>query len=269
MADTKLQNFYEAWSSKSADEIDHDIEGSVRKAEVIASALPPEIARNIRSILDFGCGYGAFLQHFQSRLGISKGLGVDFSESAIKIANEKFKSESLRFFRLETLDTAENVKFLDSIAPEGVDAVSLIDLLEHVPDCKTLVSSLAKFTKYFIIKLPVESSLFDNYVLPKEYPSSVHSNGHLREFDANNVYYFIRQIGLTPLYETLYVYHPRDAFPPCPATATFKQRVVRGLIVAFKRTASWLLPKKFFLRLVGGGGYFCIATFEQSHILNP
>lgn len=269
MEDKKLENFYESWSSKSAAEIEYDIEASIRKAEVIASSLPHDITQNIRSVLDFGCGYGALLHHFQSRLGVSKGVGVDFSASAIEIANKKFEGDTLKFYKLETLDIAENAKYLDSILPEGADCVLLIDLLEHVPDCKTLVSSLAKFTKYFIIKLPVESSFVDNYVLPKEYPSSVHSNGHLREFDANNVHYFIRQLGLTPLYETLYVYHPRDAFPPCPANATFKQRVVRGIIIAFKRMASWLLPRKLFLRLVGGGGYFCIATFDQSHILNP
>ena len=269
MEDEKLENFYEAWSSKSTAEVDYDIEASIRKVEVIASSLPQDISRNIHSILDFGCGYGAFLQHFQEKLGISRGIGVDFSASAIKIASQKFEGDALKFYKLETLDIAENVAYLDSIIPEGVDCILLVDLLEHVPDCRTLVSSLAKFTKYFIIKLPVESSFFDNYILPKEYPSSLHSNGHLREFDAHNVYYFIRQLGLTPLYETLYVYHPDDAFPPCPVNCTIKQRAVRGLIVGFKCVASWLLPKKLFLRLVGGGGYFCIATFDRSHVLNP
>lgn len=269
MEDKKLENFYASWSSKSSAEVKYDIEASIRKAEVIASGLPQGVTQHIHSILDFGCGYGALLHRMQDRLGISKGVGVDFSASAIEIAKQEFEGDALEFHKLGTLDIAENALYLKSILPEGVDGVLLIDLLEHVPDCKTLVSSLAKLAKYFIIKLPVESSFVDNYILPKEYPSSVHSNGHLREFDANNVHYFIRQLGLTPLYETLYVYHPRDAFPPCPANATLKQRVVRGLIIGFKRMASWLLPRKLFLRLVGGGGYFCIATFDSSHILNP
>lgn len=269
MEHNNLEQFYESWSGKSTAEIDYDIEASMRKADKIASSLPEEITRNIHTILDFGCGYGALLHRLRNNLNISSGIGVDFSAAAIEIAHHKYEENGLKFHKLATLDTAENESYLRSIAPQGVDCTLLVDLLEHVPDCKTLVASLAKLTKYFIIKLPVESSVFDNYVLPKEYPSSIHSNGHLREFDANNVHYFIRQIGLTPLHETLYIYHPRDAFPPCPANASLKQRAVRRGIIAFKRTASWLLPKKIFLRLVGGGGYICIATFDPSHVLNP
>lgn len=269
MEDKKLEEFYEVWSSKSAAEIEYDIEASRRKAAVITASLPREITSEIHSVLDFGCGYGALLSQFKGALGIEKGIGVDFSASAITIAKERFESEALKFHKLETLDIAQNVTYLNSLLPEGADCVLLIDLLEHVPDCKTLVASLGTIAKYFVIKLPVESSVFDNYVLPKEYPSPVHSNGHLREFDANNVYYFIRQLGLTPLYESLYVYHPDDAFPPAPEGATFKQRAVRMLIKGFKRAASWLLPRKIYLRLIGGGGYFCIATFDQSHVLNP
>lgn len=106
----------------------------------------------------------------------------------------------------------------------------LIDLLEHVPDCRALVASLAKFTKYFLIKLPVESSVLDNYILPKEYPGPLHSNGHLRGFDANRVHYFIRQLGLTPLFESLYVYHLEDIFPPAFRALPFRQKMIRGVL---------------------------------------
>lgn len=38
MNDTKLEKFYEAWSSKAPAEIEYDIEASIRKADVVASA---------------------------------------------------------------------------------------------------------------------------------------------------------------------------------------------------------------------------------------
>jgi hypothetical protein len=175
----------------------------------------------------------------------------------------------LQFYRLDSLDIDENLDVMRAIAGGRVGCILLIDLLEHVPDCKELVAGLAEFTRYFIVKLPVESSAMDNYVLPKEYPSSVHSNGHLREFDANDVHYFIRQLGLTPLFETLYVYHAMDVFPPLPLGCSFKQRLMRRLLRIFKAVAVKVLPKKIYLRWVGGGGYFCLATFDRSHILNP
>ena len=37
----------------------------------------------------------------------------------------------------------------------------------------------------------------------------------------------------------------------------------------FKLVCSWLLPKKIFLRLIGGGGYFCLATYKKDLILHP
>jgi SAM-dependent methyltransferase len=271
MGDKKLEGFYEEWSSKSLDAIDYDIEASIRKADVIISHIPANLLAGIRSILDFGCGYGAVLHRFQEKLAstVDVTVGVDFSRAAIEMAQQRFEKDSLKYHRLPQLDISGNLNFLKATIPDGVDCILLIDLLEHVPDCRTLVSSLAQFTRFFIVKLPVESSALDNYVLPKEYPSSVHSNGHLREFDANNVHYFIRQLGLTPLYETLYIYHFDDTFPPQPADCTMKQKIVRRLLRVFKVTAAKILPKKIFLRWIGGGGYFCLATFDRALMLNP
>ncbi len=266
-----LEGFYETWSSKLPDAIDYDIEASMRKADVIATRIPENLLQQIRFVMDFGCGYGGLLRRFQERLPttIKAAVGVDYSGAAIEIASQRFQDEALKYYKLPHLDIAGNLDFLRSTIPDGVDCILLVDLLEHVPDCKTLVSSLAGFTRFFIVKLPVESSVFDNYVWPKEYPSSVHSNGHLREFDANNVYYFIRQLGFTPLYESLYVYRMDDTFPPLPPGCTLKQKAARWLIRGFKGVAALVLPKKIFLRWVGGGGYFCLATFHQTHMLNP
>lgn len=271
MGDKKLEGFYEGWSSKSLDAIDYDIDASIRKADIIISHIPASLLASIRTIMDFGCGYGAVLHCFQEKLApnIEVAVGVDFSSAAIDMAQQRFGHDSLKYHRLPKLDISENLAFLKKTIPEGVDCILLIDLLEHVPDCKALISSLAQFTRFFIVKLPIESTVVDNYALPKEYPSSTHSNGHLREFDANSVYYFIRQLGLTPLYEALYIYHFDDSFPPMPAGTTLKQKIVRWLLRGFKVVAAKLLPKKIFLRWIGGGGYFCLATFDRAHVLNP
>jgi hypothetical protein len=33
--------------------------------------------------------------------------------------------------------------------------------------------------------------------------------------------------------------------------------------------AALMLPRKIYIRLFGPGSYFCIATFNKDHILNP
>lgn len=271
MKQVELEKFYESWSNKPTQEIEHDIKSSIRKADVITSKIPYSYLKNIKSVLDFGCGYGTLLKQLQERLtnSIDLAMGVDFSKAAIEVANDRSSNNILKYYKLPYLDVTENIDFLHSIAPDGVDAILLIDLLEHVPDCEKLITTLSEFTKFFVIKLPIESSIFDNYLLPKEYPSSVHSNGHLREFDVNNVYYFIRKLGLTPLHELVYIYHFDDSFPPLTSDASLKQKVIRWFIRIFKMFSSKLLPKKIFLRWVGGGGYVCIASFNKQHILTP
>jgi SAM-dependent methyltransferase len=271
MEKKNLETFYEAWSKKSHEALNYDIEAAIRKADAIVDHIPADLLKNIHSILDFGCGYGALLHRLTNRLKgtLTSTLGVDFSSLSIEVAQKQFEHENLEFHKLPQLDIAENIQFLSSISQAKFDCILLIDLLEHIPDSKALVSSLAPFTRFFILKLPVESSLVDNYLLPKEYPSSIHSNGHLREFDANNVHYYVRQLGLTPLSETLYIYHPDDAFPPLPAGLSIRHRIVRWIIRKSKVVASRLLPKKIFLRCVGGGGYICLATFDKDHLLTP
>lgn len=269
MKNSNLENFYEAWSSKTSTEIDYDIVASLRKADEITSYIPTTLSRDIRSVLDFGCGYGALLRRFQERWSLQEAVGVDFSSTAIEIARRQFQQDGIQYHKLPSLDTAQNMEFLRSIIPAKVDCILLIDLLEHVADCKALVANLAQFTEYFLIKLPVESALLDNYILPKEYPGSNHSNGHLREFDAHNVYSFIRQLGFTPHFEMLYIYHLDDMFPPPQSTLTPQQKLVRVLLKSLKLIASKILPKKIFLRTVGGGGYFCLATYDHAHVLNP
>jgi SAM-dependent methyltransferase len=268
---SELASFYAEWSSKSAESIDFDIRSAERKADKITSLMPPQLLDSLHSFVDFGCGYGALIRRLQQLRGdcIDSAIGLDFSEAAINVACARCDSQTIRYIKLPALDVRENATFLKEQVEGGVDAILLIDLLEHIPDCRALIAELAPLTRLFLIKLPVESSMFDNYLLPKEYPSSRHSNGHLREFDANNVHYFIRSLGLTPIFETLYRYDIEDSFPPIPLGTPLKRRLVRLMIRSLKILLSFLLPTKIFLRVVGGGGYFCLASYSEHHILNP
>lgn len=266
-----LARFYADWSSKDANGIDFDIRSAERKADTIARLVPGPLLDSLHRLLDFGCGYGAVILRLKRLRAktIHSALGLDFSEMAINIARARCESEVIRYEKLPAIDVRDNATFLRTQVAEGVDAILLIDLLEHVPDCRALIAELAPFTRFFLIKLPVEASLFDNYLLPKEYPGSTHSNGHLREFDANNVHYFIRSLGLTPVFETLYRYHAEDSFPPVPPGTPLKGRLVRLAIKSVKTALSWLLPTRIFLRVVGGGGYLCLASYSEQHRLNP
>jgi len=266
-----LVDFYTIWSSKSDESIEFDVRSAERKADAIVRLLPQPLLNSLERLLDFGCGYGAVinrLKHLQKDR-IRSAIGFDFSETAITVARKRCDYEVILYEKLPGLDVRANASFLRQHVKVEVDAILLIDLLEHVPDCFALIAELAPLTRMFLIKLPIESSVLDNYLFPKEYPGSLHSDGHLREFDVNNVHYFIRTLGLTPVFETIYLYDSKDSFPPLPKGTSLKGRVGRAIIRIVKTTLSRLLPAKISLRLVGGGGYICLASFSEQHTLKP
>lgn len=263
------EKFYEQWSDKSDDHIRYDIEASVRKAEVVSRVLQENSDLYIRKIMDFGCGYGKIIELLSKRLGLECGYGFDFSETAISYANQHFASGTTRYLRLSTLDIAKEIEFIRTSVKGEVDCILLIDVLEHVPDCVEMIKELAKSTKYFFVKLPIEENLLFNYLLRKEYPSSKHSNGHLREFNVNNVHYFVRKLGLSPIVEGTHVYDIRDSFPPFENKSDIKGYIKRQIIRALTLISMLLLPKRLHLRMIGTGSYYCLATFDEKHILVP
>lgn len=263
------EKFYELWSDKSDGQIQYDIESSIRKADVVFSVFREVSNVQLRKIIDFGCGYGKIVELLTKKFNLECGYGFDFSEAAIKYANLHFASDSILYYRLPTLDISKEIEFIRTTVNDNVDCILLIDVLEHVPDCYAMIKELAKITKYFLVKLPIEENVLFNYFLRKEYPSSRHSNGHLREFTVNNVHYFVRKLGLTPIVEGTYVYDIRDGFPPFENKSDIKGYIKRHLIRALTMLSSLILPKRLHLRLIGMGSYYCLATFDEKHILYP
>ena len=264
-----LETFYQSWSSKPKKLIDYNNEAAVRKIDELFNGMPVINGLQIKTMLDFGCGYGKALQRCTEKLNLVKSFGFDFSETAVDYAVRNFTSPKLEYHRLPSLAIDDNLKHMKTITSGKVDCILLIDLLEHIPDCKDLILKLSELTDLFIVKLPIEDNIVDNYMLRKEYPSTRQANGHLREFNANTVHYFIRQIGLTPIAEGLHVYDFRDSYPPPPVPLTLSQLLNRNIVKVFRRIMSLLLPRKIYIRVFGPGSYFCIATFNKEHFLNP
>ncbi len=268
--ENKLEEFYQSWSDKPKHMIQYDNESAVRKIDAMIEGMPVLEKLQINSIIDFGCGYGKALQNCAQRLGVDLAYGFDFSEKSIEYANANFATDKLNYFRLNTLDINENITHIQSIVKgEKVDCVLLIDLLEHIPDCVQLLIKLSEITKYFIIKLPIEENVVNNYILTKTYPSTKQANGHLREFTVNSVHYFIRKIGLTPIAEGVHIYDFRDSFPPQAQKVKLLGRIKSNILKSARIILALILPRRIYIRLFGPGSYYCVATFSKEHILNP
>lgn len=265
-----LKEFYSEWYKKSPEEIDFDIKASIEKSAAALAMMKDVDIGPINSVLEIGCGFGRNLVEVMEDTRALFGLGCDISEDAIAYAKQHYENNSIKFINTASMDFKATVAHIRSVYPAPFDLAILFDMLEHIPQPKTFVRELASIAKYFIIKLPLEDNILYNYILPervKEYPSARHQDGHFWEFHVNNVHHFTVSLGLTPIKYDFYQYDINTIFPP-----HLKPRNLRGLLFykAMRRLFSisrYILPRRILLRLMGGGGFICLATWSKDFVL--
>lgn len=74
-------------------------------------------------VLEIGSGRGDFIPLFLES-GVASYTGIDFSESAIDIARERFKDPRVSLMRIDAVELDENKTY---------DIIGLYDVIEHIP----------------------------------------------------------------------------------------------------------------------------------------
>ena len=137
------------------------------------------VPSEIRTWVDVGCGEGTNTVHFARSLPDCEVLGIDFSQTAITIANRINKKNNLNF-RVDSESDALSKNF---------DVVSCLEVLEHVEDWQSLLGRLADAaSKYLILSFPTG----------RMRPFEVNV-GHLRNFKKGEVESFLGLKGFEPL----------------------------------------------------------------------
>lgn len=263
-----FNQFYHDWANRPPEERDFDIETCVEKSGAALDLMAAHDFGQINSVLEVGCGFGRNLSEIAKRTHATYALGCDVSAGAIAFASKHYANAVTRYILTPSLNINETVKQIRSLRSRPFDLLVLFDVLEHVPNPKTIVRELAPLTKYFLIKLPLENSVFDNYLLPrnKQYPSAVHPDGHLREFHVNDVHAFLVSLGLIPLAYDFYKYKHSLLFPRFARPKHVTGRIYFEAQKMIKLIMRCLLPKRIFLRLIGGGGFVCVATWSKEAV---
>lgn len=265
-----LKKFYDDWYEKSNDQIEYEIQCCVEKSAVALKLLDAVNIDKINSVLEIGCGFGRNLFEVMNHTKASYGLGCDISKEAIEYARKHYGNNSIRFFHAESFNIKSTVSQILQEIENPFDIVILFDVLEHIPQPKTFIRELARVSKYFLIILPLDNTILQNYVLPermKKYPGSNHPDGHFWEFHVNNVQHFVVSLGLTPLAYKVYKFSQYDQFPPHMEPHTLKGRLYYKFMKAFTYSTSKILPTRIFLRLIGLGGFACLASYDPDFVL--
>lgn len=135
------------------------------------------IPKDVKTILDVGCGNGSFLNFLLKINKYTKLIGLDFSEEALKhVKTEKIKGN------------CSNLPFNKN----EFDLVTSLEVLEHLPynDFKSTVSEIQRVSKkYIIITVPNSQDIKHSL---KECPMChcrFNPYFHLRSFDKNKLKY--------------------------------------------------------------------------------
>jgi SAM-dependent methyltransferase len=186
---------------------------------------------NVKSILDVGCGEGTITHCLAQWLPHAQVTGVDFSETGIQCASDRYREKNLRFFHDPASDELN----------KRHDLVSAFEVLEHVEDWQPLLSRMAASARQFLL-LSFPTGRMRSF--------EVHV-GHYRNFKKGEVEEFLSSQGFRPhrlLYAGFPFYSPlyrelcnlTDSASNRFSTGIYdwRQKLVAGLFYGLFRFAS-------------------------------
>ena len=147
------------------------------KADNLCKLIPKSL--NFSNILEIGCAFGILLNKVSEKLVINDVTGIDISDENIKKAGQLFPRT---FFFQGTVD---NIQLLLNAQNRGkfkYDLVLLSDIVEHIPDDIVFLRTVAEYSNYVLLNLPLEKCLRN---LKRKYGINDPS-GHLRNYDSND-----------------------------------------------------------------------------------
>lgn len=103
-----------------------------RRLDVAKKLLVSQV-RPGDTVADIGCGIGIISEAIARSVPDVKVIGVDVSKGNIEYAKRTVHRKNVEFFQVDVTDQFDCLR---SLAPQGYDVVTLIDVIEHIPELK-------------------------------------------------------------------------------------------------------------------------------------
>lgn len=136
------QRFQHDWDMKNGDQ------QSIFFMELALDMLPGWLVEDLkagdRNICDWGCAEGEGTNLMASRFRNCSFEGIDFAETAIKVANKRYPGPNLTFTAKDLLTTSHNTKY---------DVVFSSNVFEHFTNTWEVFDKISNFAKDLIIML--------------------------------------------------------------------------------------------------------------------
>ena len=95
-----------------------------------------------KTVLDIGCG-GGILAESMAKAGAASVLGIDLADKSIKVAKLHALEAGIKNLRYQSIAAEE----LAAQQPASFDAITCMEMLEHVPDPASIVQAAAAALK--------------------------------------------------------------------------------------------------------------------------
>ncbi len=177
------------------------------------------------SVLEIGYGRGETIQYLKEH-GIKNYVGVDFAETAYKIAHQRINEGDIFLFCEDAIDF---LKTSESKISKTINIVLLLDVIEHIPriELQEILELLKKHLSsksLIVINTPVYR--FDNDVIANGLDIRNHTDSidqsdfieetkgmHCNKYSINSLQEFMKQCGYFNLTEyQIYGYEQKNAF---------------------------------------------------------
>lgn len=212
-------------------------EDAAWKASHIAKILKDHDIKP-QSICEIGCGSGEILSELRKVYEKTELTGFDISSDAA-VFWEKHVGKNIQFI---------NGDFL-TLSNEAYDVILLLDVLEHMIDPFTFLSSLHNKAKFFLVHFPLDLSAFS--IMYDKKLLDVHERlGH--------IHYYTRNLALGLLKKCDYCiisdFYTGAAF-------SSPERTWKTYLASIPRFIAYALNKDFGVRLLGGETLFVLCKY--------
>lgn len=188
------------------------------------------VADLLKTVCDVGCGSGELVKEWARLRPDMRFTGCDISPQAHALCLK---------------DAPENARFVHGgrVGEERFDAILAVDVLEHVPDTDSFLSTLEAYTDLLVLHVPLDLSL-RSLIKPEILEEERRTVGHIHFYTAAYLKRLLKTRGCEILswhYTNKYVERP-------PELMSLRSRA--GMQI--RRAAHYLLPRSWAALLVGG-----------------
>lgn len=196
MKNSKIANHFD----KVADSYDKFKEKNYLYYDALKIGIKNEIVKPYQKIIDIGCGTGNMIDFLNPRVGV----GIDISRKMLKIAKDKYKTNSNYSFKYHDIEKA--------VINEKFDYILFNDVIEHLTDQDSAINNISRsMSKKTILILSMANPLWEPLLIILEKLKLKMPEGPHNRISEKNLFIILRKYRLKVISKK--VYFPRIKIP--------------------------------------------------------